>query len=147
MSPAPTMVHATAVALAGRAVLLRGAPGSGKSDLALRLIEEGADLVADDQTCICARGGTLWATAPEPLKELMEVRGIGIVRLPALAEAPVALVVDLVARPQVERLPEPEREVLLGIELPKIRLHAPEASAPAKLRLALRLSGGTGAGA
>jgi HPr kinase/phosphorylase len=147
MSPAPTMVHATAVALAGRAVLLRGAPGSGKSDLALRLIEEGADLVADDQTCICARGGALWATAPEPLKELMEVRGIGIVRLPSLADAPVALVVDLVGRPQVERLPEPEREVLLGIELPKIRLHAPEASAPAKLRLALRLSGKTGAGA
>jgi HPr kinase/phosphorylase len=125
-------------------VLLRGAPGSGKSDLALRLIEEGAELVADDQTCLSPRDGALWAAAPEALRDLMEVRGIGIVRLAALAEAPVALLVDLVAPPEVERLPEPEREVLLGVELPKIRLHAPEASAPAKLRLALRLSGATG---
>jgi serine kinase of HPr protein (carbohydrate metabolism regulator) len=139
------MVHATAVALAGIAVLLRGAPGSGKSDLALRLIEEGAALVADDQTCLSSRDGALWAAAPESLKDLMEVRGIGIVRLSAMREAPVALLVDLVARPEVERLPEPEREVLLGIALPKIRLHAPEASAPAKLRLALRLSGAVGA--
>jgi HPr kinase/phosphorylase len=147
MSQAATMVHATAVALAGRAVLLRGAPGSGKSDLALRLIEEGAELVADDQTCLSARDGAIWAAAPEPLKDLMEVRGIGIVRLSALTEAPVALVVDLVARPEIERSPEPEREVLLGLALPKIRLHAPEASAPAKLRLALRLSGAMGPGA
>jgi HPr kinase/phosphorylase len=130
-------VHATAVALAGKAVLLRGSPGSGKSDLALRLME-------DDQTCLSRRGAELWAAAPEALKDLMEVRGIGIVRVPALAEAPVALLVDLVAAPEVERCPEAERETLLGIELPKLRLHAPEASAPAKLRLALRLSDGSG---
>jgi HPr kinase/phosphorylase len=137
-------VHATAVALAGKAVLLRGAPGSGKSDLALRLMEHGAELVADDQTCLSRRGAELWATAPERLKDLIEVRGIGIVRVPALAEAPVALVVDLVSKREVERCPEAERETLLGIALPKLRLHAPEASAPAKLRLAMRLSNGPG---
>jgi HPr kinase/phosphorylase len=137
-------VHATAVALAGQAVLLRGAPGSGKSDLALRLMEQGAELVADDQTCLSRRGAELWAAAPEALKDLMEVRGIGVVRVSALVEAPVALLVDLVAAPEVERCPEPERETLLGIELPKLRLHATEASAPAKLRLALRLSNGSG---
>ncbi|MDF2763937.1 MAG: hypothetical protein K0S81_931 [Rhodospirillales bacterium] len=134
-------IHATAVALAGKAVLLRGAPGSGKSDLALRLIESGAELVADDQTCLSRRGAELWARAPESLKDMMEVRGIGIVRVGALAEAPVALLVDLVPGPEVERCPEPDREVLLGVALPKVRLHAPEASAPAKLRLALRLAG------
>lgn len=137
-------IHATAVALGGQAVLLRGAPGSGKSDLALRLIEEGAELVADDRTCLARRGARLWASAPEGLENLIEVRGIGIVRVGALTEAPVALLVDLVAAPEVERLPEPEREALLGIELPKLRLHAKEASAPAKLRLALRLSNGSG---
>ena len=137
-------VHATAVALAGKAVLLRGAPGSGKSDLALRLMEEGAELVADDQTCLSRRGAELWAAAPATLKDLIEVRGIGIVRVPALAEAPVALLVDLVPAPDVERCPEPERETLLGIALPRLRLHAPEASAPAKLRLAMRLSNGSG---
>ena len=137
-------IHATAVALGGQAVLLRGAPGSGKSDLALRLIEEGAELVADDRTCLARRGAQLWASAPEGLEHLIEVRGIGIVRLGALTEAPVALLVDLVSAPEVERLPEPESEALLGIELPRLRLHAKEASAPAKLRLALRLSNGSG---
>jgi serine kinase of HPr protein (carbohydrate metabolism regulator) len=144
MSQARQTLHATAVALAGKAVLLRGAPGSGKSDLALRLMEAGAELVADDQTCLSRRGTELWATAPEPLKDLMEVRGLGIVRVSSLAEAPVALVVDLVPIPEVERCPDPEREVLLGIELPRMRLHAPEASAPAKLRLALRLAADSG---
>ncbi len=140
MSGPRQTVHATAVALAGRAVLLRGAPGSGKSDLALRLLEDGAELVADDQTCLDRRGAELWATAPAPLKDLMEVRGIGVVSVPARAEAPVALIVDLVTGGEVERCPEPDRERLLGIEVPKLRLHAPEASAPAKLRLALRLA-------
>ena len=127
-----------------RTILLFGAPGSGKSDLALRLMEEGAELVADDQTCLSRRGAELWAAAPATLKDLMEVRGIGIVRVPALAEAPVALVVDLVPAPDIERCPEPERETLLGVALPKLRLHAPDASAPAKLRLAMRLSNGSG---
>ena len=100
MSDLSQTVHATTVALAGKAVLLRGAPGSGKSDLALRLVEEGASLVADDQTQISRRGGELWATAPAPLKDMIEVRGVGIVRMHALPEAPVALLIDL-----FERLP------------------------------------------
>jgi serine kinase of HPr protein (carbohydrate metabolism regulator) len=144
MSAETQTVHATAVALRGRAVLLRGSPGAGKSDLALRLIEEGAELVADDQTCLSRRGGALWARAPEPLKDLIEVRGVGIVRMGALPEAPVALLVDLVSGGAIERCPEPEVESLLGIALPKVRLNAREASAPAKLRLALRLSTGSG---
>ena len=144
MSEARQTIHATAVALAGRAVLLRGASGSGKSDLALRLVDDGAALVADDQTCLSRRGAELWATAPQPLKDLMEVRGLGIVRVPSLAEAPVALLVDLVREAEVERCPEPDAESLLGVALPRLRLSAASASAPAKVRLALRLAAGVG---
>ena len=135
-------IHATTIALAGRAVLLRGQPGSGKSDLALRLIEEGAALIADDRTQLRCRGGALWASAPEPIRDLMEVRGLGILRMPALAEAPVALLVDLVAPEAVERCPEPRREALLGVAVPAYRLDPHAASAPAKVRLALRLADG-----
>ncbi|HXV23614.1 MAG TPA: HPr kinase/phosphatase C-terminal domain-containing protein [Alphaproteobacteria bacterium] len=138
-------LHATTVAFAGKAALLRGVPGSGKSDLALRLMEAGGELVADDQTALSRRGRELWATAPQPLKDLIEVRGLGIVRVPTLAEAQVTLLVDLVTSPEIERCPDPEREMVLGIELPRMRLHAPEASAVAKLRLALRLTTDSGA--
>ena len=140
MSASSQTVHATAVALAGKAVLLRGAPGSGKSDLALRLVEDGAALVADDQTRLSRRGAELWAEAPVPLKDLMEVRGIGIVRMNALSEAPVALLIDLVGEADMERCPEPQQERLLGVSLPRLKLHAAAASAPAKVRLALRLA-------
>ena len=144
MSEGSQTIHATAVALAGRVVLLRGSPGSGKSDLALRLVDGGGMLVADDQTCLSRRGGELWATAPGPLKDLLEVRGLGIVRMPALAEAPVALVIDLIGEKDVERCPDPQAESVLGVELPRLQLNAASASAPAKVRLALRLAGGTG---
>jgi serine kinase of HPr protein (carbohydrate metabolism regulator) len=140
MSDSSQTVHATTVALAGRAVLLRGAPGSGKSDLALRLVEEGAALVSDDQTRLSRRGAELWAAAPAPLKDMIEVRGIGIVRINALDEAPVALLIDLVGEAEMERLPEPQRESLLGVLLPRLKLNAAAASAPAKVRLALRLA-------
>ena len=142
MTGSPHTIHATAVALAGRAVLLRGAPGSGKSDLALRLIEEGAARIADDRTRLARRDGSLWASAPESLRELMEVRGLGILRMPALAEAPVALLIDLVAPEAVERCPEPRRDTLLGVDLPAFSLDPRAASAPAKVRLALRLAEG-----
>lgn len=140
-----TFVHATCIGLRrGRAwagVLLRGPSGAGKSDLALRLIDSGARLIADDQTHLERTGRALIATAPPALAGLLEVRGVGIVRLaPAqrLARAPLALLVDLVAAERVERLPELARESVLGITLPVVALAAFEASAPAKLRLALR---------
>jgi HPr kinase/phosphorylase len=137
-------VHATCVALkAGRswrALLLRGPSGAGKSDLALRLIENGWRLVADDQTHLARSGRALLATAPGSLAGLIEARGIGIARLDRTqlqARGRLALLVDLVRPDQVERLPDPAREVLLGVELPKIALAPFEASTVAKLRLAL----------
>ncbi len=139
------LVHASCVALqprgrAWRAVLLRGPSGAGKSDLALRLIDAGARLVSDDQTALVRKGGILIATPPARIAGLIEARGVGIVRLARgqlLARAPVALLVDLVLSERIERLPEPARESLLGIDLPVLALAAFEASAPAKLRLAL----------
>lgn len=137
-------VHATCVALRqGRrwqAVLLRGPSGAGKSDLALRLIDTGARLVADDQTLLAKQARQLIATPPKTLIGLIEVRGIGIVTLGRdrlQPRAPVRLIVDLVRPGSVERLPEPAYEILAGVRLPRIDLAPFEASAPAKLRLAL----------
>jgi serine kinase of HPr protein (carbohydrate metabolism regulator) len=137
-------VHATCVALkqgrAWRALLLRGPSGAGKSDLALRLIEAGGRLVADDQTHLAKSGKGLVATSPGPLAGLIEVRGIGIVRLSRaqlLARAPLALLVDLVRPDQVERMPEPAREKVLDLDLPVVALPPFEASTVMKLRLAL----------
>lgn len=132
------LLHATAVAIDGHAVLLRGASGSGKSDLALRLIDAGARLVADDQSELWRRGAEIIVRAPATIAGLLEVRGIGIVRLDALPEAPLALIVDLLVPEALERLPERQTERILGLALPLIRVTPFEASAAAKLRLALR---------
>ncbi len=138
MSEPLLLVHATAVAVEGEAVLLRGRPGAGKSDLALRLIEAGGALVADDQVELRPAGGRVVARAPLALAGLLEIRGLGIVRFEALSEAPLALVVDLTPRDQIERLPEPRRTAFFGIDVPLVALSAFEASAVAKLRFARR---------
>ena len=119
-------------------VLLLGPPGAGKSDLLLRLTGEGWRLVADDQVVLRAGTDALCASAPAALRGMIELRGVGLmVGLDSLAEAPLALAVDCVAREAVPRLPEPARFEALGRALPRIALHAPDASAPRKLALAL----------
>ena len=135
---APILVHATAIAIDGRAVLLRGPSGAGKSDLALRLIDTGARLVADDQVELRRAGEHVLITAPAETAGLMEVRGVGILRVEWLAEAALAMCVDLVPSAEVERLPEFRCEDVLGLAVPSIGLSAFEASAAAKLRFALR---------
>lgn len=133
-----TLVHATCVSLGGAGVLLRGPSGSGKSDLALRLIDGGAVLVADDQVSLEVRDGGLFARPPATIPGKLEVRGVGIVALPFDAEAPVRLTVDLVGPEAVERMPQAARCVCLGIDLPLLALAPFEASAVAKVRLAVR---------
>ena len=86
-------------------MLLRGAPGAGKSDLALRLIEGGAQLVADDQVALTSSGGALLAAPPARIAGLLEVRGIGIVSMEFMPQCPVRLVVDLAAPHAIERMP------------------------------------------
>jgi serine kinase of HPr protein (carbohydrate metabolism regulator) len=125
-------------------VLLRGPSGSGKSDLALRLIDAGARLVADDQTRIWRDGEILMARAPEPIEGLIEVRGVGIARVESLPVARLVLIADLVAVQHVERLPEPSSETILGLKIPRVAIAPFEASAPIKLRLALAAASGEG---
>lgn len=139
MSAAETQVHASCVALAGNAVLLRGVPGSGKSDLALRLIDAGWALVADDRVDLRRNGETLVAAAPPTIAGKIEVRGVGIVRLDAAPSTPVRLVVDLVQAEAVERFPEPATTEILGLSLGLVKLAPFESSAAIKVRLALDL--------
>jgi serine kinase of HPr protein (carbohydrate metabolism regulator) len=138
---APLQIHATCVARDGIGVLLRGASGSGKSDLAFRLMERGFRLVADDRVDLRRSAGGLLASAPAALGGLIELRGIGIVAVDPDQRAPqarLALAVDLVPREAVERLPEPGCAGYLGIALARVALHAFDASAPGKVALALR---------
>lgn len=131
-------IHATAVAIGGTAVLLRGPSGSGKSDLALRLIHAGAMLVADDRCDLSVASGRLFVSAPAAIRGLIEVRGLGIVPMRHRAKAPVSLVIDLVKPDVVERLPSARRCRLATVTLPLLRLTPFEASAAAKVMLAVR---------
>ncbi|MFQ5955604.1 MAG: HPr kinase/phosphorylase [Kiloniellales bacterium] len=131
------LVHGTCVALDGVGVLLRGPSGSGKSDLALRLIDRGAALIADDQTRLEVGGGRLIASAPEPIGGRLEVRGLGLVPVASVATAPLGLVVDLVERQAVERLPDPAEVSFLDHSVPLLRLWPFAGSAAAQVRLAV----------
>jgi RNase adaptor protein for sRNA GlmZ degradation len=149
---AEQLLHATCVAVdtaAGpRGVLLRGPSGSGKSDLALRLIDAGARLVADDQCVLRAASGPLLiARAPESLAGRIEVRGLGILETQRLDEVAVALIVDLAPGGPIERMPEAAQEVLQGVAVPRLTLDPFEASALAKLHAAVRGPGASAPGA
>ena len=133
-------IHASAVAIGGRAVLIGGLSSRGKSDLALRLIDRGAALVSDDYVFVRRKGDRLVASAPPTIAGKIEVRGVGLIEFPAESEVAVALFVDLDAPP--ERLPEPgETRSMAGISIPVVGLSALEPSAPIKVELALRMLG------
>ena len=118
--------------------MLRGPSGSGKSDLGLRLIDAGGRLVADDQVALALKGGVLIGRSPPTIHRLMEARGLGLVEVPSADEAKITLVVDLVPPTEVVRLPEPAFCEIAGATLPLLRLAPFEASACAKIRLALK---------
>jgi serine kinase of HPr protein (carbohydrate metabolism regulator) len=129
-------VHASTVALDGRAVVIGGPSGAGKSDLALRLLDRGFTLVSDDQTLVRRDGDRLIATAPPNIAGKLEVRGIGIVEMERLSDVPVALIVELTS--DIQRLPDDSRErPILGVRVPLISIDAMTASAPSKVALAL----------
>ena len=137
-------LHGTVVALGGAGVLLRGLSGAGKSDLALRLLADGWQVIADDRVLLSPREADLIATAPATLAGLLEVRGIGVIRLEdtqRLDAAPLRLVVDLVpTREEIARMPEQEFFRHAAIGTPLIRLYPFDASATARLTMALAVA-------
>ena len=129
-------LHASTVALDGRAVLISGPSGSGKSDLALRMLDRGFTLVSDDQTIVRKVDGRLLAAAPPTIHGKLEIRGVGIVEVETVSDVPVALVVELTS--DIQRLPDDSRErLVLDVNLPLISVDALTASAPSKVALAL----------
>jgi len=133
-------LHVSTVAIGGRAVLIGGRSGQGKSDLALRLIDRGAALVSDDYTHVRRAGEKLLASAPANIAGKIEVRGVGLIDSPCESDVPVALFVDLDNEP--ERLPEPGSTLsVAGIAVPVVALSALEASAPIKVEAALKQFG------
>lgn len=141
-----TQLHATAIALNGAGVLLRGPSGSGKSDLALRLIEGGAELIADDRVEITSADDELHLSAPVTIRGLIEIRGLGIVNIGATQDIPLRLIVELIPQnkpgEKIERMPEVKEEVIAGIAIPVIDIDAFELSAAAKIKIALRIQDG-----
>jgi HPr kinase/phosphorylase len=131
-------LHATCVALGDAGVLITGPSGSGKSDLALRLIDGGGRLVADDLTTVRAEDGALIALAPPRLAGRLEVRGIGVLPVASVPQVRLALEVALAPSADIERLPEPETAAYLGVTLRRVTLDPLTASAAAKVRLALQ---------
>jgi HPr kinase/phosphorylase len=141
-------VHATCICFDGKAVLIRGASGSGKSSLALQLLESvgtglgaqalQAQLVADDQTVLVVREKVLFASPPQTLAGLLEVRGQNIKRLPYDEDVPVVLVVDLRPAQEIERLPEEAHLVteILGVKVACVAIDTAHPSAAARLRVA-----------
>ena len=133
-------VHGTCVVVDRIGCLLLGPSGSGKSDLALRLVmDQDAKLVADDQVAVARLADRLVAAPPAKLAGLIEVRGLGILHMPHRARATLGLAVVLVSPNEVERLPEPNEGIeYFGVVLPLLRLAPFESSAPLKVRLAAR---------
>lgn len=129
--------HASCVAIGGMAVLIAGPSGSGKSDLALRLIDRGAVLVSDDQTVITRTDGALIASAPSTIKGKIEVRGLGVIDMPSVNAAPIGLCISLEG--MTERYPlEEQSEIILGLRVRRMIVSPFEASAPVKVELSLR---------
>lgn len=135
-------LHASCVAVDGRAVLIEGRSGEGKSDLALRMIDRGAVLVSDDYTVCTRADGTLQGSAPANIAGKIEVRGIGVIDMPHQDRVPIALLITILEAPP--RMPEgPKKRRIAGIDIPEVALAALEPSAPVKVELALKHIGWT----
>ncbi len=142
-------IHATTVVISGHAIVIRGKPGSGKSELALRLIDAAgfgagetpvrATLLADDQTMLRVEDGKLVAETPATLAGMIELRGHGLLHLPHISAAPVALVVDLRPASEIERMPEEHllTTEIAGVTVPRIAVDQAQPAAPAIIRMIL----------
>lgn len=130
--------HGTTIEINGVGIFIQGASGAGKSDFAIRLIEMGANLIADDYTNLTPASDALIASAPENIKGLIEIHGIGVISTEVKKQTQVKLVVELVEGDKIERMPEQQSTLIEGVSLPLIFLCAKQASATAKLSLYLK---------
>ena len=139
----PMLMQASAVAIGGRAVLLTGEPGAGKSSLALALIDRGAVLIGDDGVTLTAKSGTLFATPPPNIGGLLEVRGVGLIRMKT-AQAPVGLLVSLAGddAAKAERLPDKLPDTQLSeIAVPTLHISRPDWTSTMRIERALEMHG------
>ena len=135
-APQPLLRQATCVAIAGRALLIEGAPGTGKSSLALALIDRGAALVGDDGVSLTLSQGRLLASPAPATRGLLEVRGLGLLPFEAISDIPVALLLRLdTSAPRF--IEGPAHESIAGLTLPVITLWPDSASLPLRAELAL----------
>ena len=133
------LLNATCVAIENKGVLITGPAGAGKSDLALRLIDQGAQLIADDQTELRIEAAELIASAPAAIKGLFEMRHVGLIKMPRIASARIALYIELtLLHEKLERLPDYEDMFLLDHPVRHLKLPAFAGSTPAKIRAFLR---------
>lgn len=129
-------MHASVISMKGQAVLLRGPSGFGKSDLALRMMDQGADLVSDDYVELDVKKGQIIARPPKAIQGLMEVRGLGLIKVQYLEEAVVTLACNLVGSNIVDRVPvSASRLILDGVAIPLFSLDGLAASGPAKIKI------------
>lgn len=133
-------MHASFVLWRNKGILFRGKSGSGKSELALKFIEnKNAVLVADDVVALKTRQNKLWGYAQENIRGLLEIRNVGISRYEFAAEAEVSLLVNLVQyKENLERLPKNKTENILGVEIPAIDLYANDTTILEKIIVKLR---------
>jgi len=143
MHNASQQIHATCISLEGFGLLLRGPSGSGKSDLALRMMEYGSKLIADDCVYLALEDGVLIARAPSRLRGLLEVREMGVIEVPYEISIQVLGVIDLVDSNKIQRLPGHQMEILLGVKVPSYQLDPWGMSAIAKVRLVRGLISGS----
>jgi len=135
-----TLLHGTGIFFEGRGVVFTGPSGSGKSDLALRMMARGAELVGDDYLEISIdKNGRVVMSPVANIAGRIEVRNVGIMPVPHRAVAPVDLILDLKDRAQLDRLPDPKFSALEGGDIPCLDFHAFDLSAPEKIRAALNI--------
>lgn len=132
------LVHGTAVAIGGQGILLTGPSGSGKSDLALRIIDRGGVLISDDIVIVSGNAGKLSVAVAPKIAGKIEVRGVGICTAPHLSAAPLQLIVGL-SNDIIKRMPEENSTVrMMGVDVPSIELAPFEGSAAIKVEMALK---------
>lgn len=131
-------IHATAVFYQGSGVLIRGPSGSGKSDLAIRLIEDGANLIADDYVRIDTDVDKILLSAPKNIAGLIEVRGIGVINMESIKDVPLRVIFDLKPTSSINRMPENLNEIIEGISIPVVEISAFECSVLSKIKIFLR---------